>query len=414
MQAITCGATPKNDVYDKNLVDLFLSSEKERFDSLIGQSALYQNKILMSSPGFNYLNTTTEGRTNEALRSLILKEFYECEKYFPYLGDIFLSLFFNKQSVRKIKSVTRFSKSQESILFDTVENDSAKDICKWFVNHSNIERTINVQEHEGVDIAVEFENNFSFSFEYDYDFYNGMIDVTFRDYRFIIIDGYIESIGEIHHLLTEAASNKEPYVIFCYGMSEDVKHNIMTNNRRGITKVLPVSLNTHDMNTLNILNDIAVIHDASVITSKMGQTISQETRKQLPVAKKITFFKNKIYIDPVCSDKKIMRHKKFLAERLSEAKRKSDVNLDPLKNRIKNFSMKRLNLFLPARIKNNQDFNRDLMYTIGFLKNINKSMFLIRMNDERQFLVPECYLKIAKEKAKSLHSILNSINIVIS
>ena len=413
MQATTCGVTPKNDVYDKKFVKFFLSSEKERFESLIGQSALYQNKSLMSSVGFNYLNTTVEGKTNDSLRSLVLKEFYECEKYFPYLGDIFLSLFFDKSSVKRVKSISRFNKINEGDFLKTLENEEAKSISSWFLNNSNLERTINVQDHSGKDIVAEFEENFSFSFQYDYDFFNRMIDVTFRDYKFIIIDGYIESIGEIHHLLTEASQNKEPYVIFCYGMSEDVKYNIMTNNRRGITKVLPVSLDTHDMNTLNILNDIAVIHDGDVITSKMGQTISQETRKQLPIGRKITFFKNKIYIDPVCSEIKIMRHKKFLAERLSEAKRKSDVNLDPLKNRIKNFSMKRLNLYLPSHLKNNQDFNRELMYSISFLKNINKSLSMVIIN-KRMILLPSCYLKMAKEKSKSLHSIIDNINIVIS
>ena len=38
----------------------------------------------------------------------------------------------------------------------------------------------------------------------------------------------------------------------------------------------------------------------------------QEVRKELSEGKKITFFKNKLYIDPVCNDEKIESHKKFL------------------------------------------------------------------------------------------------------
>ena len=51
-----------------------------------------------------------------------------------------------------------------------------------------------------------------------------------KDYKFIIIDGYIETVGEIHHLLDQAYKTKVPHVIFCFGMSNEVDHVIKYNN----------------------------------------------------------------------------------------------------------------------------------------------------------------------------------------
>ena len=39
------------------------------------------------------------------------------------------------------------------------------------------------------------------------------------DYDFVIIDGIIETVGEVYHLLLRASQNKRPHVIFCFGMS---------------------------------------------------------------------------------------------------------------------------------------------------------------------------------------------------
>ena len=49
--------------------------------------------------------------------------------------------------------------------------------------------------------------------------------------------------------------NKTPFIIFCYGTSEEVKHNIITNNKRGITRIYPICFN-FDEDSL-ILNKIA-------------------------------------------------------------------------------------------------------------------------------------------------------------
>ncbi len=412
MQATIFGVTPKVNIYKKELIDNFLKSETENFLSLKNQNALYQNKSLINTAGLNYLNLLPDNNVNLTLKNLILKEYSDCENLYPYLGDLFLEFFYD-QKVKNRKTIYRYEKRNENAFIESLKNKNVKNIVNWIFKNINLERTINIQTHSGKDIAFETEDNFVLNISYDYDFYKGMSNLTFRNYKFIIINGYIESVGEIHHLLTKASENKVPYVFFCYGMSEEVKHNIQLNNRKGSFKVLPVSLDVNDENTLNILNDIAVLHNATIVSSDMGQTISQEVRKKLPVGNKITFFEGKICLDPVASFEKISLHKQFLIKRLEEAEIKLDVNTEPIKNRIKSFSMKRLNIYIPHYLKNNNCFQRELFYVLMFLRNINKKYKILYYN-EREYYIPSNLIAIVVAKSKSLKETISNIEIVVS
>lgn len=412
MQATTSGVTLKRiDVYGKKVITDFLKNEKAHFYKLKNKNALYQNKVSISTAGLNYLNVLPENNIELTIKNMILKEYNDCEKLYPYLGDIFLHAFFENRCSNK--NFFRFEKRDQKKFLKTIKDDRVKDVLAWIFDNTNLERSINIQKHSGKEICFEMQDDMSINVGYDYDFFRTFNNLTFRDYKFVLINGYIESVGEIHHLFVNANKSKIPHVVFCYGMSEEVKHNILVNNKQGRFIVLPVSLDVNDENSLNILNDIAVIHDGEIVSSDMGQTISQEVRKELPTGKKITFFEKKMYVDPVCDDKKIISHKKFLIKRLEEAKEKNDVNTDPIENRLKNFSSKRLNIYIPEHLSQNTDFQRDLIYGLSFLKNINKKYKILNI-DRREYYIPDNVFKISKNKASSLKETINNIEIVIT
>jgi len=210
----------------------------------------------------------------------------------------------------------------------------------------------------------------------------------------------------------DSNKNKTPYVIFCHGMSEDVKHNILRNNAEGRTQVLPVDINFNE-NTLNILNDIAVIHNSYVVSSKLGQTISQELRKELPVGNSIIFYKNKIIIDALASESSIFTHRKFLRDRISEGVSKKDVNVDILKNRLKSFSSKSLNLFLPQELKREKSFLKELDYFLRVISNFNKYFVIVNSDFKNNYFIPHDYCFLVEEKIKKMKNIINSIDKII-
>ena len=211
--------------------------------------------------------------------------------------------------------------------------------------------------------------------------------------------------------MEKANKTKEPYVIFCHGVNEEVKYNILKNNAEGRTQILPVDINFNE-ETLNVLNDLAVVHNDSVVSSNMGQTISQEVRKSLKKAPLITFYKNRLIIRPNNSDLAIKTHRSFLKMRILEGKSKGDVNTDILINRLKSFSAKTVKIYIPNSI-NSRKFSRELDYSLRFMSNLEKDYVMINSVFKTNYFVPCKFLKLVENKIKSTREIIDNIDKIL-
>ena len=412
MQATTSGAIHKNNVFlGDDIVGDFLSKQKSIFSYFLeNKSVLYNKDVMLKNVSLNYLNHLPENKIDEPLKNIILKEYYDCEKIYPYLGDYLLFKIFAPKSIRLGSSLV-FNKSHQNSFIDSLKSLHVKNLAKWFFENTNLNRNINVETYIGNDISVEAINQFIFDIDYDYSFFNRIKEV--KSYRYVLINGIIESIGEIHHLLHIANQTKEPYVLFCFGISEEVKTTIIKNNNMGRFIVLPVCLNVHDENNLNIMNDIAAILGTSIVSSDLGQTISQEIRKALPVGKHISFFNNKISIEPSVSKKLINKHRNFLKKRIEDAETKTDVRIDVLRKRLKMFTNKRINVYIPKILNSEKNQLRELDYLFRFFSNISNKMKRITL-DEEKFYIPVHCINIVNEKQKSLLKNLENINAIIT
>ena len=95
----------------------------------------------------------------------------------------------------------------------------------------------------------------------------------YKDTLCIMIDGIIESVSEIHHLLQYLNENKHPAVLFARGFSEEVVATLVVNATRGTLNIAPVII-PYDMTHCNTLNDVAVICGGDIISSIKGDLIS--------------------------------------------------------------------------------------------------------------------------------------------
>lgn len=93
------------------------------------------------------------------------------------------------------------------------------------------------------------------------------------DAKVLCIDGYTESVSEIHHLFSFIAEKKDICLIFSRGMSEDVLHTIKVNNDRKIFHTIPFVI-PFDPENVNTIVDIAVVSGTDVISSTKGNLIS--------------------------------------------------------------------------------------------------------------------------------------------
>lgn len=397
MRQTISGETHKTRIFDKKFVNNFIEDSKLVFeDDSLGENCIYNSLRQTDDRIINFLNIMKEKEDklpHGQLRQILKKEFDECEKIYPYLGDAFLYLFFDNK-ILKNKSVKILNRSTCSNFLNTISEQNSKNIIEWIIENSSPDREIDIQESYVKDIEISVRDDTFFKIAYDCDFLGSNKEVIMKNYRFIIVDGFLESIGEIHHLLHYAAESKEPHVIFCFGMSEEVKSVIMENNARGITKIFPISM-TFDESSINILNDIALVHDSEIISALKGQTISQEMRKSLSIGKSISISRNGFSIDPVADETKIKCHIKYLQKRINDTN--VGMNTDIIKTRIKNIKSKSLTVFINKTLSKNNLFNRSLDYGLRMLKNSNQPYYLVDLENKKIMIPTPIYSFLNKK-----------------
>ena len=128
----------------------------------------------------------------------------------------------------------KFSKKYESRFLETIKDKTVRKIGEWLFGNISLERIITVESTHLEEVCIESNDDLIFNLKYDSSFLSGKFYHEMKNYKVVIIDGFIETVGEIHHLLHDAAKSKTPHVIFCFGMSEEVKHTIMVQTNLGI------------------------------------------------------------------------------------------------------------------------------------------------------------------------------------
>ena len=111
--------------------------------------------------------------------------------------------------------------------------------------------------------------------------------IELYDTDVLIIDGIIESVGEMHHILEGYSTSRKPIVVFARGFSEEVIATIVINKMRGALNLVPVQV-PYDIDGVNMLNDIAVVCGSDIVSSLKGDLISSISLEEIPSIDKIT------------------------------------------------------------------------------------------------------------------------------
>ena len=122
----------KTKVLDRKAVEEFIDVTHEDFRKIEdGENCLYSDMNLVSDKALNYLNTFSDKNSDNQLKFILRKEFDKLEKIYPYMGDIFIDEYFNKNlnSLKNLKSF-KFNKDDMSLFLDSIEYDANRAICK--------------------------------------------------------------------------------------------------------------------------------------------------------------------------------------------------------------------------------------------------------------------------------------------
>jgi hypothetical protein len=142
-------------------------------------------------------------------------------------------------------------------------------------------------------------------------------NVRLKSPKVICVDGYIESVSQIHHVLESFGQSKESALLFVRGMSDDVLHTLKVNWERGSLKIFPI-LVKFDLEGINMMADIAIVSGGDVISSLKGDLISSVKIDELPTIEEANIVGGKVSIQNKRTTKRVTQHLTHLREKRSE------------------------------------------------------------------------------------------------
>jgi len=364
-----------------------------------------------------FLNSSFDKVFDRTVRNLISKEVHLLEKFSPKLGDdllnlissyfthypnridsfqkldcnnYFLEFFENKISRDKPE---RFSRSHITKYINQIKDNEAKKICKIINKIIEPEDVLYLEKTNREKTVIKKTNNIFLDISFDHDFLMKKNEISIQDYCVILVDGFIDSIGEVHHLLQKSSEDKKNYVIFCKGMRDEVKHTILLNLERSTIRVYPISLDINEEN-VNVLNDIASVLDLDIVSSTKGDIISVEMRKDLPTRNGIKISKKGIELNK-SENNSIKLQAMYLKDKIKNTQF-NNPNIEYLNRRLKSLNSKKIKINLRANA------SRETIYEIdGYLKFLDhgKSGIFYNKKGEKIYSLREIFVLHSKFSA---------------
>jgi hypothetical protein len=288
----------------------------------------------------HFFSTKFENEKQQKIYEIVLNHALKAEKESPGAGIELLKLFSGQISVSDKKAV----KTKNDII-EVIKNYKLSkrnfDIIKTVLEYSNSNSRISFKKSSSQHAFVEITDGHTFEA-------SCQIPVVRKDYqnvKVICIDGYIENVSEIHHILEHFSQNRVPCLIFSRGMSDDVLHTIKVNNNRGTLSIYPYRI-PFDIDSVNTLVDIAVVSSTDVTSSLKGELISSIAVEKIKSIEKCTLFGNKVILKNSLSKISIDNHVKNIRNSIKEKPELTEI----LSKRIKSLTSSCIEISLPEDI----------------------------------------------------------------
>lgn len=184
--------------------------------------------------------------------------------------------------------------------------DEVSDIFRYAINLAGFHGNISIEKTSNIN-SVEMSSGFKFNLSPKFKLANKVI----VNAKILCIDGYIESVSEIHHILENAASSNDDLILFNRGLSDDVIHTLKINYLRGKLKVIPIQV-PFDIKGINTIKDLCVVTGSSPVSSDLGHLINSIDYNKLKTVRKVTILNEQIIIHDNNNQKEVAIHLKSL------------------------------------------------------------------------------------------------------
>jgi chaperonin GroEL (HSP60 family) len=320
----------------------FINKEKKIIENLVIESSFKDDRINLQ----NLKSLRNSLTIPQKVIFDILSEHLICsERTSPYSSKFF---FENIKNINTQNYRSRLFKKNDIDHIVKIGDAKLKNLILESIKLSSIHSKITLDTSNSNTSYIEVTNGF---------FFEGITSLflikenLFFDVKVSLIDGFVESVSEIHHFLELTAKTEEYYVIFARGFSDEVIHTLKVNFDRKTLKIIPIAVK-FDLEGINLLNDIAVCCNSDVINTQKGNLISNISIENLKRIEKISLSKEGILIN----NRSIFvdNHIKNLQQKIIE----SENNLieETIRKRIQRLGQNQISIKIPNSKEKSKEY----------------------------------------------------------
>ena len=335
-------------------VSMLSSSEKSVFlcrslDETIALSKVFRALSFIQFP---------VGTNERLIRGILLQSAYEAEVKSAMSGEIFLRLidsFIRDKGLSKLDTIntvknTRYVSKENvwTILSQISSNTFEIEMLQTAFNLIGLEGKVSIEETELDVPSIEVFDGYRFMTITIESARRINAVLQIKTPRCLVIDGLIESLGEIASLLDSANQTNEPLVIFARGFDKEVVNTVAFNNSRETLNVTLIRV-PYDVESVNVLNDIAVVCQTDVISSLKGELISSIKFDDLRFVDEILLTSHMMTIVNPLANHSVNNHVLELSRKRNEI---NDLALRSIyDNRLRSLTSRAVKITVPKRLK---------------------------------------------------------------
>lgn len=245
-------------------------------------------KMLLDNAYKNEMKSAGAGYLSIKYAAALIKELLKIDPSYFRQNDENVKREFEELQNSVVQSL--FVKSMKTIetseikqtLLNITEGDEALAHALYeAVSLSGLEGNIKIEGSSGSDqYLVELKQGYRFPMLPYRMFFNGE-SWKVKDAKMLVVDGVIDAVSEIEHLLVKTAETKIPMAIVARGFREEVIATLKSNMDRGIFNIIPIRLHA-DLDGLNVANDIAIVTGEDLVSSLKGEMLLYKKYETIP------------------------------------------------------------------------------------------------------------------------------------
>jgi chaperonin GroEL len=193
------------------------------------------------------------------------------------------------------------------------------------ISVSGLEGKIHVEDGTLSNYVVEQKSGYYFDVLKPFKFMlpsNGVWEVS--NAKVMLVDGILERVSELDKVLNKAMSTKIPLLLIAHGFSEEIISTIKVNVDYKNFDIMPVRL-APDLESLNVINDIAVVSGGDIVSTLKGQMVCFTDFDTLPVVEKVRLSSKELCIENAKTRKAVSEHLRMLLEKRQSNQQVSDL-----------------------------------------------------------------------------------------